>query len=644
MSPTGNSGRSLPGRGLATAQDILAWVAALYTVAGLLLALTSIVTGDVGTVPLWPAIAPILLGLSLLLIALARKLPSGAYTLKTDHSWWRLPLYLIGALALPAIATLHLRRRSERTSPERWLHLPRWVCVRMAAVSTVATLGSLPTLLRYWSLHRVLENVALSTALSVTMILIGALGIRILARRELLLNPTVMTVTRGHRSVSRMPLRILVTATAGLTLSPLLAAHLWLGDAAKTRAEQDALALADRFIETAQAGHERELGELLAAHPEVGVRSTSGTLYGSIDTNANPRTESDRTRTQRHRVRGLGVEVVVPGTPDPPPPLLPLGLLTLICVAAGALAAGDILRRVDEDTLAAATALIGPHEALPTRPQSLEWSNLQPKIDALRARIDNTTIARYLAEEAVNENDRRRLSLMAEFGTSLRTPATSLTRLSDILSQDLALRSPLQQECLQAIALGSRNLDRTLAELIDMAALAQGQLVLTPKPLPVADWLAAAISRAHTRCPDLRIDLRAEPDLPLIYADSHHLIDALASLITFASSELTGHPLAITATYDPAQRLGLRITLSAPLRPMSEIQAQIARRPFHRLAGQPSLGLDLARADGIIRLSQGRLELQAFGEGMRCTVDLPPTGVDEAPLPTDRRRTDIEPH
>ncbi len=625
MSIKGSASPSIPGRGLATAQDILAWVAALYTIAGLLLVLTSVVTGDIGTVPLWPTITPVLVGLSLLLIALARRLPSGAYTLTTDHSWWRLPLYLVGALALPAIATLHLRRRSERTPPERWLHLPHWVCVRMAAVSTAAIAGSLPTLLRYWPLGRILENVALSAAISVTMILIGGLGVRLLARREILLNPTVMTVSGGHRSVSRSPLRILVVATAGLTLSPLLAAHLWLGHTAKTRAEQEALALAERFIAAAQAGHENDLGELLAAHPEVGVRSTSGTLYGNTDaaTRSRPLAFNDSTGVPIHRVRDLGVEVVVPSTPHPPPPLLPFGLLTLICLAAGALAAGDILRRVDEDTLAAADPPRDPRGPTEACPQTLEWSILQPKIDALRTRIEDTTTARYLAEEAVDVTDRRRLSLMAEFGAGLRSPIEVLTRQSDALSQDLALRNHLQQECLQAINHGARNLNRTISEVIDMAAIAQGQLTLTPEPLPVAAWLTAATSMARERSPDLKIDLRTDPNLPPLLGDSHHMVDALASLITFASRELAGRALVISATYDPSLPLPLRITLSAPLRPMSEVEAGIARRPFHRLAGQPALGLDLARADGIIRLSHGRLDLQAFGEGMRCTVDLP---------------------
>lgn len=617
---SGNNGGgpSLPGRGLATAQDILAWVAALYTVAGLLLTLTSVVTGDIGTVPLWPAIAPVLIGLSLLLIALARKLPSGAYSLKTDLSWWRVPLYLVGALALPAIATLHLRRRSERTTPERWLHLPRWVGVRMAVVSALALLGSSPTLLHHWPLDRVLENLGLSAALSVTMILIGALGIRTLARRELLLSPTVMAVSSGHRSVSRMPLGILVTAIAGLTLSPLLAAHLWLGHAAKMSAEQEALALADRFIENTQSGHDHDLGTLLAAHPEVGVRSSSGTLYGT-DAIA----ISETNRAQYHRVRGPGVEVVVPVSPARPPPILPLGLLTLVCLTTGAFAARDLLRRVDGDTLAAAAALAEPYKPTQTRPQTLEWSNLQPKIDALRARIDRTTKARDLAEQAVDETDRSRLRLMTEFGTNLHAPATLLARHSDLLSQELALRSPLQQECLRAIAQGIHRLDHTLTELIDMAALAQGELILTPEPLAVDLWLAAAISRARARRPALKIDLRTDPDLPPLCADSGHLTAALASLIAFASGELEGRPLTISATYDPALPLGLRITLSAPVRPMSEVEANIARRPFHRLAGQPALGQDLARAEGIIRLSKGRLELQAFGEGMRFTVDLP---------------------
>ena len=91
--------------------------------------------------------------------------------------------------------------------------------------------------------------------------------------------------------------------------------------------------------------------------------------------------------------------------------------------------------------------------------------------------------------------------------------------------------------------------------------------------------------------------------------------------------------MTIRASYEAAHELGIRIDINTPKRPMSEVEAGIARRPFHRLSGQPGLGLDLARADGIIRLSNGRLDLQAFGEGMRFTIFLPaaaPRRVDPA--------------
>ena len=59
-------------------------------------------------------------------------------------------------------------------------------------------------------------------------------------------------------------------------------------------------------------------------------------------------------------------------------------------------------------------------------------------------------------------------------------------------------------------------------------------------------------------------------------------------------------------------------------RPLSEVEATIARRPFHRLAGLPGLGLDLAIADAILRQSCARLSIQEIGEGMRLVVALPP--------------------
>ena len=83
-------------------------------------------------------------------------------------------------------------------------------------------------------------------------------------------------------------------------------------------------------------------------------------------------------------------------------------------------------------------------------------------------------------------------------------------------------------------------------------------------------------------------------------------------------------PLQVRFDHEPRELLGLRIEVSTPRRPLSEVEATIARRPFHRLAGLPGLGLDLAIADAILRQSCARLSIQEIGEGMRLVVALPP--------------------
>ncbi len=633
--PREASSPSLLGRGRATAQDVLAWVAALYTASGLLFVMTAEITGDAALLPPETALVP-LVGLAVLLTGLALRLPSGAYSLKIDRGRWRIPLYVAGALALPAIAAVQLRRRGQRTSPELWLALPRWVCARMTAVSALSIAASVWSWVQHWPLDRVLHYTALASALACTTILITGLGVRILARRELLLMPTALKVVAERRSLSRQPLLVLTGASAALTLAPLLVAHLWLGDAAFGRAHAEAVVLAEQLIDAAAPGREEELGELLAKHPDVGIRSGSGSLYGIAD--LSPTEPRDRRRAP-HRAQRLGIVVVVPQTPDSTPPLLPFALLALLGLVTGVIAASDVLGEVDDDSDdsdADRTGLRQPATASDL-PRTREWRTLGPKIDALIGRTADTAITRYIAEEAVDEADRRRLNLMATVGGDLRPVLSNLVdRAADLHREP---RTPAELESLKAIEEGARNLTHALGEIIDMAALADGSVQMIPEPLPVAALLAATISDLRGQAPELQVNLRCAPGMPPVYGDHPQLRRALGCLLAFASQQIEGHPLTLFADYDDGHPLGIRLTIATPKRPMSPIKAGIARRPFHRLAGQPGLGLDLARADAVIRLSNGHLDIQSYGEGMRFIVELPAAAPPARPKPSNTAKT-----
>lgn len=633
--PRKASSPSLLGRGRATAQDVLAWVAALYTASGLLFGMTAVITGDAALLPPETALIP-LVGLAVLLSGLALRLPSGAYSLKIDRGRWRIALYLAGALALPAIAAIQLRRRGQRTSPELWLTLPRWVCARMTAVSALSIAASVWSWVQRWPLDRVLHYAALASALACTTILIAGLGVRILARRELLLMPTALKVVAEQRSLSRQPLLVLIGASAALTLAPLLVAHLWLGDAAMRRAHAEAVVLAELLIDAAAPGREEALGDLLARHPNVGIRSGSGSLYGSADLSP---TETRDRRQAPHRAQRHGILVVVPQTPDSAPPLLPFALLAMLGLVTGVLAASDVLREVDDDTDDSDADRGGLRQRTTASelPRTREWRTLRPKIDALIGRTADTSITRYIAEEAVDEADRRRLNLMATVGGDLRPVlSTLIDRTADLHREP---RTPAELESLKAIEDGARNLTHALGEIIDMAALADGSVQMIPEPLPVAALLAAAISDLRGQAPKLQVNLRCAPGMPPIYGDHPQLRRALRCLLAFASQQIEGRALTLFADYEATHPLGIRLTISTPKRPMSPIKAGIARRPFHRLAGQPGLGLDLARADAVIRLSNGHLDIQSYGEGMRFIVDLPAAAPRARPKSSNTAKT-----
>lgn len=560
-----------------------------------------------------PSLAAPLVGLALLLGALARGLPTGARSLADDHPWWRTPLYIAGFAALPAIAILHLGRRSERTPSERWLELPRWVGLRVAiaAALTIAceaairSVGAAP-----W---RVVDHTLLIAALAASLVIIIGLGVGLLARRELLVTASPVELAERRPSPGAALVGPLMIANLGLCGAPILVAHLWLGSEGDARARADAVELAAELLEATQGGRERELGALLAANPGVAVESALGTLYGAAgELGGGP----SRVTAQAH-----GAAVSVPIAPTEAPPFLPFGLLALICMTTGGLATRALLRELDDDVDGALARLRGASAAPPTSP---EWRSLRPRIDEIIARRTDVDLARYLAEESSDDADRRSLELMATIGGELEPGVQALADLAGPLGASAERRAPAPARSLRGLDEGARRLGRVLAELQDAAELADGRAQLRPAPTPVAAILPRAIARARARLGELHVEVEGAPGLPPAYIDPARAEQALACLLTFAGLRVGELPLQVRFDHEPRELLGLRIEVSTPRRPLSEVEATIARRPFHRLAGLPGLGLDLAIADAILRQSCARLSIQEIGEGMRLVVALPP--------------------
>ncbi|MEZ4450991.1 MAG: hypothetical protein R3B09_16030, partial [Nannocystaceae bacterium] len=536
---------ALGARGRATAQDLLAAIAALWTLSWILTTSTSILSGDLGTIPTIEAVGAPTIALALLLVVLAWGLPAGALTLASDRPRWRAPLYVLGFVALPLIFLLHFRRSLDRSPPERWLALPRWVAIRMAIAGVATIAAELPLLLAHWPLVRVVDHVILWLAQTCMTVVAAGLIARILARRELLKIPATTPVKRGRTPIDGGPLGALAIAAFGLAVTPMVVGHLWVDAEARANIEAEADALARQLVAAAVPGAEAELGLLLGEHPEVGVRTASGTLYGS----AQDPLEAARDGAPPARVRIVqtnGALVAVPIPEQSPTSIVPFGLLALLCLGVAVGGAATLLRRYDEDARLLERridrlrgAALGDEDA-PAPPTTVEWCDLASRLTQLHRRLDELEISRYLEIEAADLRDRRQVEHLAALAGELRSA-----------HRDVAAAAPIDAPAEARFGAAMTGFAGILGPIADLSAILRGDAPLRSRVVSLTPILARAVGRARARRPELRIELRSAPGLPALHVDPVGAEEALAALLLFAAQRLDHAALIVRVEHDP---------------------------------------------------------------------------------------------
>ncbi len=204
----------------------------------------------------------------------------------------------------------------------------------------------------------------------------------------------------------------------------------------------------------------------------------------------------------------------------------------------------------------------------------------------------------------LRDRDRLRAQLLASVSHDLRTPLTKVVGLIG----ELRHAYPLENMLAELAAEGQR-LQRFVANLLDMARIEAGGVVVHAEPVDLTDAVSAAVHDLRTALAGHAIALDVAANLPLVRADPkllHHcLINLLDNAGKFAAP---GAPITVAATRRPGE-LTIAVLDEGPgLPPGSEA------RPFDtfgRLTGsdrsKAGTGLGLAIVKG-------------FAEAMGMTV------------------------
>lgn len=637
------------GTRLAAERDVLAAVAAAYTIAvGFDIAWTLItwdIRGPVGPWPVFALVVPHLFVLAAALGTAYGALPTARW-LRPDELGRPAPqpgvwlVRLLGFLALPLYPLLEGRERRERArqAPRGKVEqADRALIAAPSVVATVVFVGLAVTAVSdaivarvplQWSWATTLAHILLWTTIAAPVSALAAASARRSLRGELLSSPLaqIPLPAAPRRMTAGLRRGALALLLAGVA-APLLGTHLWLQARSRADAVAEARHAAELLVEAAAPVDEVELGRRLAGAPGASVTTTRGAQYGS-DLSLRPGDEGliDRDNDgdfDHFAHQGGGARAVVPlrrAPQDDGPLLLFAGGLALLL---GTLAADLRARRAERD-LAATRAQIADEPAAP--PDGAEWRALSIAIDGLIARMHEETIARFVALEKAEETDRLRSQFLANMSHDLRSPLNSILGFSSLLLRGVDGRLDADtKEMVETIAAAGRDLLHQIDAILDMARIEAHRIEKQAEPVPLAPLVSKAVQAARNRGGDhINYTVEAVPGLPTAYVDPRHLVHAIENLLLFAGKRLTGGALNIKLRRGDAESsLGLQLHITTPLKPATEQQMGLARKGFHRLPGHRGLGLELPIADALLKVEGCRLDAREIGQAMVFKIHLP---------------------
>ncbi len=247
---------------------------------------------------------------------------------------------------------------------------------------------------------------------------------------------------------------------------------------------------------------------------------------------------------------------------------------------------------------------------------------------------DTSRVERALRErnEALVTAGRLKSEFIANVSHELRTPLNAVIGFTEILNNqyfgDLNSR---QLEYSRGILASSHQLMKLINDILDLATIEAGYMVLETGRVEVSEMLQAvlALTRERARNRDLEIELHCPPDIGTVAADERRLKQALFNLI---SNSIKFTPPGGAISIEAERRDGELLLIVADTGigiPQSE-QARVLEK-FERGTQQSGAGLGLSLVKSLIELHGGTVTIEsATGQGTRIICRLPITQRDLA--------------
>jgi signal transduction histidine kinase/HAMP domain-containing protein len=293
--------------------------------------------------------------------------------------------------------------------------------------------------------------------------------------------------------------------------------------------------------------------------------------------------------------------------------------------------------KVEETTIGVAVAInrpggFGPEEA----------DAMTSFADAASLLIRNARLYETLSGtvDELKRASRLKDHFLQNVNHELRTPLTSIVGWTDLFEEE-SIDEPTTRKGLRQIRHSARLLMALIDDLLDMARLDRGALVLDLKPVRLAELLQRALDtvRPMAEAHGQALILAPLPELPVIRADPLRLQQVLWNLLSNAIKFTPRHGRVILRAELDLERVLISVEDDGVGIPEGELPHVFER--FRQVDGSPTrrhpgLGIGLALTRSLVELHGGKVWAESVvGHGSRFTFALPIR-------PQDRRLTEAD--
>jgi two-component system sensor histidine kinase KdpD len=242
-----------------------------------------------------------------------------------------------------------------------------------------------------------------------------------------------------------------------------------------------------------------------------------------------------------------------------------------------------------------------------------------------RARLAREAGRAHLLEES----DRLKTALLSSVSHDLRTPLAAIKASATVLLQeDAVLDAATRSDLLSAINEETDRLNRLVGDLLDQSRIEAGALRLKRDWCDMDELIRAGVRRLASPLAVFRVQLRLDPDLPLIMADYVQVDRVISNLLDNAIRFAPPGSAIDIAAHAEIGKMTVAVTNQGPAIP-ARLHPNLFDK-FYRISEDRSpnmgTGLGLSICKGIVEAHGGRLWVEspvAGDSGTRFAFTLP---------------------